>query len=204
MQIAGLFVVALVAGLVWSRAGLPAEDPIAAYSGSGPGESAAFSTEGPWEIRWEFEGRLFQVSVHSTGGRPMGIAATQMDSGSGRSFQPQAGEYRLQVNASGEWRVEIAPQRSVIESEDAPVRFAGAGSRSTRPFRVRGPWVVRWTASGQLLHAILRRADGTMVREVASQSQPGEGRARVADGGVYYLDVNAMGDWSLEVAPVRE
>jgi uncharacterized protein (TIGR02145 family) len=86
---------------------------ITSFSGSGGLNTKPFITTGPWEIQWDAKGDLFQLLIHTATGDLIGVAANQQGSGKGASYQPQAGDYYLQVNAIGNWSIKII---SVVET----------------------------------------------------------------------------------------
>jgi hypothetical protein len=84
---------------------------IATFSGSGGKNTRPFTSTGPWEIQWDAKGEIFQLFLYTGSGKMIGIPANQQGSGKGTSFQPKAGKYYLQVNATGTWSVKIVPVR---------------------------------------------------------------------------------------------
>lgn len=87
----------------------PTVEHIARFAGRGAKNTRPFVTEGPWEIQWNAGGDIFQIYLHTETGQLVGVAANQQGSGTGTSYQPEAGTYFLKVNALGDWKVAIVP-----------------------------------------------------------------------------------------------
>lgn len=66
-----------------------------------------FKVNGPWEIQWDASGDIFQIYLYTSDGTLKDVAANQMGSGEGSYYNPQKGEYYLQVIAMGSWKVRI-------------------------------------------------------------------------------------------------
>jgi len=77
--------------------------------------------------------------------------------------------------------------------------FSGSGIQSTRPFRVDGPWTIRWKASGDIFQLFLNTATGELVDIAANDTCPCNGRSFQPQGGRYFLEVNAIGSWEIEI-----
>jgi hypothetical protein len=84
---------------------------IAVFDGNGGKTTRPFKTAGPWEIKWDAKGDLFQLYLYSKTGEILGVPANQLGSGKGDSYQAKAGEYYLQVNALGTWKITIIPSK---------------------------------------------------------------------------------------------
>jgi hypothetical protein len=81
----------------------------ASYSGSGAQNTRPFTVDGPWEVHWNAAAGIFQIYLYNLRGELIDVAANQMGSGAGSSFQPKGGTYYLQVNATGNWKIKIVP-----------------------------------------------------------------------------------------------
>lgn len=77
--------------------------------------------------------------------------------------------------------------------------FTGSGAQTTRPFTVSDRWEIQWDASGDLFQIYLYGARGDIVGVAANQLGPGSGRAFQPGAGSYYLQMNAMGNWTVRV-----
>lgn len=80
---------------------------IAAFSGNGGKNTRSFKTTKPWEIFWDASGDIFQLYLYDINGNLIGVPANQGSSGKGSSFQVVKGEFYLQVNAIGNWKMQI-------------------------------------------------------------------------------------------------
>lgn len=79
------------------------------------------------------------------------------------------------------------------------------GIRNSRPFGVKSNWEIRWQ-SNEALAITAFRADtkdddplGKMPISTASQTKGGRGSTYIRDGGSFYLQITAMGDWTITV-----
>jgi hypothetical protein len=184
-----------------------AQDPsIAEFSGNGIRNTRPFDTPGPWEITWSASGDIFQIYVYGEGGDLVGVAANQQGPGDGSSYQAKGGRYYLQINTIGDWSVEVALATASSESDSDSggtlLADRGNGAKTTRPFRSEGPWEISWDASGDIFQIYVYGEGGDLVGVAANQQWPGDGTSYQARGGKYYLQINAIGDWSMEVAVV--
>lgn len=80
---------------------------IAQYSGNGTQNTRPFEVNSPWEIQWDANGQIFQVYLYDGNGNLVDVAANQMEAGKGSYYSPKTGSFYLQVNAMGDWKVEI-------------------------------------------------------------------------------------------------
>ncbi|MGH1349144.1 MAG: hypothetical protein ACRBN8_46870 [Nannocystales bacterium] len=93
-----------------------------------------------------------------------------------------------------------AEERLKCQGKEAVVKtFKGKGQQTVRPFTIGDKWEIRWDANGAIFQAMLYTADGDMVDIVANQQGKGTGSAYRPKGGEYYLQMNAMGGWTVEV-----
>lgn len=93
-----------------------------------------------------------------------------------------------------------AEQRLKCQGKEAVVKtFKGKGQQTVRPFTVADKWEIRWDANGAIFQAMLHNADGDLVDIVANQQGKGTGSAYRPKGGEYYLQMNAMGSWTVEI-----
>ena len=78
-------------------------------------------------------------------------------------------------------------------------KFSGNGARSTQPFAVPNGWEVQWNSQGDIFQVYLYTSQGELVNVVANQDKAGQGSSYIAKGGNYYLQVNALGSWTITV-----
>ena len=77
--------------------------------------------------------------------------------------------------------------------------FSGDGTYTTKPFTVPDGWEIEWESKGAYLQILINTSDSVPLGFAAEQTGPGSGSSYQADGGTYYLDMNAMGDWKVKV-----
>lgn len=80
---------------------------IAEFSGRGGKNTRPFSVNTPWEITWDASGSIFQLYLYDMNGNLIGVPANQLNAGKGSSFQVAKGNFYLQVNAIGNWNMQI-------------------------------------------------------------------------------------------------
>jgi hypothetical protein len=81
-------------------------------------------------------------------------------------------------------------------------RFEGSGQSTTRPFTVPDGWEIQWDA-GDFIQIYVYEAGGELNGIAANQQGSGSGSAFQASGGSYYLQMNAMGSWTVRVVDVN-
>jgi hypothetical protein len=83
------------------------EKIIYSWSGRGVVTTRPFKVSGRWELQWDADGEFFQVYLKSAEGEMLGVLANQAGKGPGSAFYPKGGEYYLQINAIGDWRIRV-------------------------------------------------------------------------------------------------
>ncbi len=190
------------------------EQAVKNFSGSGGKNTRPFTVSAGWEIQWDAKGDIFQLFLYKADGSMVGVPANQQGSGKGSSYQAKAGEYYLQVNAIGNWTIKIvqvsstknvdkSPSEQNKQSSDVIASFTGSGGKNTRPFTVPSGWEIQWDARGDIFQLYLYESDGSMVGVPANQQGSGEGSSYQAKAGEYYLQVNAIGKWSIKIVEVK-
>lgn len=180
-----------------------AQSTVAEYSGNGLSNTRPFTVQDSWEVQWDANGDIFQIYVYDTNGNLIDIAANQMGPGTGASFLARGGSYYLQVNSIGRWSVRVVQlQRQSATQVTGPLKFEGDGTQTSRPFSVSGSWELQWSGTGDLFQAYLYSANGDLVNIAANQLGSGAGSSFQPLGGTYYLQVNAVGPWTLQVVPL--
>lgn len=179
------------------------QSSVVEYSGNGLSNTRPFTVEDNWEIQWDAGGDLFQVYVFDLAGDLIGVAANQMGPGGGASFNARGGTFYLQVNAVGPWTVHVVqlPAQSTVAVRDV-LQLEGDGAQNTRPFSLGGAWEIQWVATGDLFQVYVFSADGDLVNVAANQMGAGDGYSFQPRAGEYYLQVNAMGSWTIRVVPI--
>lgn len=78
-------------------------------------------------------------------------------------------------------------------------QFSANGSRNTRPFTVKDRWEIRWDTKAPGIAISIRTIEGKLAQGGSSATAPGTGESFQAKGGTYYLDVSAMGEWTISI-----
>jgi len=86
----------------------PVTNEIIQLSGSGPTNTPPFTTYGPWEIQWDFAGKIIAIAVKAEDGTTVDNA-NQVGDGSGHSYPEQAGRYFLSIQSRGQWNIRVVP-----------------------------------------------------------------------------------------------
>lgn len=81
--------------------------------------------------------------------------------------------------------------------------FSGSDQHTTRPFTVKDGWEIQWKTKGKFLQIYVLNANGELVTIAANAQIPGKGSAYQPKGGTYYLDVNALGEWTIQIVKVN-
>ena len=85
----------------------PPPGSIATFTGQGAKTTRPFTVPDGWEIQWEAKGLIFQIFLHTAGGRLVGLPANQQGAGKGSSYQPKGGRYYMTISATGSWHVKV-------------------------------------------------------------------------------------------------
>lgn len=92
---------------------------------------------------------------------------------------------------------------NVIAQENIVKNISGNGGKNTRPFTVEKGWEIQWDAKGDIFQIYLYNSDGVMLGVPANQQGSGKGSSYQAKSGKYYLQVNAIGDWKINIVRVK-
>ncbi len=205
----------LMIAVVFLAGNALAEDTvIQTFTGSGGKNTRPFVVKDGWEIQWDARGDIFQLFLYRADGEMEGVPANQQGSGKGASYQAKGGQYYLQVNAIGNWTINIVqvksrsstPPQGRSQPKAAPsviATFSGSGGQNTRPFTTTGSWEIQWNAEGDIFQLFLYTADGKLLGVPANQQGSGKGASYQPRAGKYYLQVNAIGKWHINIVPVK-
>ncbi|MGR3178522.1 MAG: hypothetical protein ACUZ8E_10740 [Candidatus Anammoxibacter sp.] len=188
-----------------------ADTTIKTFTGSGGKNTRPFQVVPGWEIQWDAKGDIFQLYLYTADGSLSGVPANQQGSGKGSSYQAKGGSYYLQVNAIGRWEINIIQINGTSAKKPKPdankngiiASFAGSGGKNTRPFNTSGPWEIQWDANGDIFQLYLYTADGSLRGVPANQQGSGKGTSYQPKAGKFYLQVNAIGSWQINIVPVK-
>ena len=99
---------------------------------------------------------------------------------------------------------------SVLIAENAVAKdtviktYSGSGGKNTRPFTVKDGWEIQWDADGDIFQLYLYTSTGDLEGVPANQMGSGEGASYQAKGGQFYIQVNAMGKWTITIIQTSE
>jgi hypothetical protein len=211
-----VFVVFLAAGFM-----LPASAMALDFSGTGSQAVGPFYLSGGLTVfSWDQTSGGFNnfiVYLVSGTGEEIALLANELGNASAGSSVVQShggilppGEYRINVSATGNWNLHIAP---VTAGYAATPSFAGAGSAAVGPFYLGGgPVVFTWNqTSGGFENFIVYLVDnsGATVDLVANELGATSSGSKVVSpyGGLkpgrYMLAVEAVGSWNMSLsAPI--
>ncbi len=88
-----------------------AQEVIKELSGSETVSVGPITVPDNWEIQWETKGQYLQILMNSADSVPLGYAVEQLGPGKGVSKQEKGGDYILDINVSGEWKVKIVKSK---------------------------------------------------------------------------------------------
>lgn len=114
----------------------------------------------------------------------------------------RAGQYALDVDADGEWTVNIEQPRPK-QAPSAPLTLSGKGNSVSGFVQLdKGPhdFVLNSTGQGRF-RVLLHDQSGQRVESIASEDSPFTGTkpARVPRSGLYFLNVTSDGAWTADV-----
>ena len=113
---------------------------------------------------------------------------------------------------------EAASKAVVEEAEGEPrsltletvIEWTGHGNKRTEPFAIDlAPWIISWGLQGGefgglLQVSVYRVGDDIPVQFAVNTSTDGVDTTFVYETGTFYLDINAIGDWAIQVSAARE
>jgi len=118
--------------------------------------------------------------------------------------QESIAEERRRLKEKKKQIATIEEPSSETKSDDTSIiNLTGSGKKSTRPFKVEGPWELNWDAQGGYFAVVIYKANGSRVKLAAYRRGPGKGSSYQPQGGHYYLDIKASGNWQVKVIEVK-
>ena len=205
-----------------SPSNVPAVDSVADISLSGSGDTVTERFElssGVAIFRMTYSGPSnFIVTLYSSAGEYVDLVANEIGAYSGNALVGVAGgfagasegEHYLEVSASGPWEIVIEHPRASSASS-VPATITGNGDDVPEPFEIpSGPVQFTMNHEGASNFIVtLYDADGRYVDLLANEVGAYSGSKSVGSGGVFgsspgihYIDVNADGDWSVEITEI--
>lgn len=89
--------------------------------------------------------------------------------------------------------------KSGVSESELLVKFEGDGALGTKPFDVEGPWEIVWKTEGDVFGVLLYDKNSNEMIEVPVNSQGKSGASYQNKKGQFYLKVNAVGSWEVEI-----
>ncbi len=142
--------------------------------------------------------------MNSSGGKvDLLVNVVSEFSGSKAEGITTAGDYHLDITADGQWAVDITQPRPMT-AQPVPLSMTGVGQHATRFFALKeGSAIFKMTHNGSANFAVwLDDVNGKRIDLLANKVGTFDGsRAEDIDqGGIYLLDVDADGDWKIDVS----
>ena len=174
------------------------------FAGAESARSDEFSlADGLLVLSFEHEGGgTFEIDIDPVDGEIPHEAVTETHRSGGTSVTVTAeGSYELDVHADGDWTVDL--DQPEIHSDDVhalPVEESGAGSAFIGPIWVEDDGRLTATHEGAETFRIdLYGADGSW-EQIVHQSGEFDSSRSFRGPGVCWLNVEASGDWTVEIA----
>lgn len=183
----------------------PMFDPTAtSFSGSGEEVTGQFDLDSSLAIfAFEHDGSSnFQVEA---AGENEALLVNEIGAITGAMATPaSAGEYRLDVTADGNWQIDIGQPIAPMEEWRRPGVSASGDSQSVvGPVEIDGTVVVTGTHSGDSNFQVTFYDEGAFTtydgKLVFNEIGEFEGETLVDLSGLYWIDVMANGQWSLDI-----
>ena len=107
-----------------------------------------------------------------------------------------------QIISENESNDEDRTEMTVI-TDSSVAFYSGAGIQNTKPFKCGSKWEIEWYHDGNIFQIFLYDMNGEMIEMLASENIPGRGSTFYPKKGEYYLKINAVGNWKINIMPVR-
>ncbi|MDS0473388.1 polysaccharide deacetylase family protein [Natrinema sp. 1APR25-10V2] len=174
-----------------------------AFEGSGPTDSQTFDLDdGVVVADVSNDGSSIAVDVTDTdgSGRSENLLTTSGNATGESIAAVETGTYELEIDADGAWSIELSqPAVRADELSELPVQASGTGSAFVGPLWTEGDVRVEATHDGDGRFVVDGHgADGSREILVHRDGSFDNSRSYKA-GGVVWLNVEADGDWTLEV-----
>lgn len=146
----------------------------------------------------------FAVELYDEGGEYVELLANEIGPFSGQvAFAlDDPGAYVMNVSADGAWRI-VVERPEPTAGQPVPASLTGTG-KSVSPFLALGAGLTRvaMTHDGSSNFAVvLYRADGEYIDLLANEIGPYDGAqvAPIDEPGLYILDIQADGNWRIDI-----
>lgn len=88
-----------------------------------------------------------------------------------------------------------------IQPDSSIAFYSGTGIQNTDTFSCAKKWLIEWFNDGNIFQLFLYKPNGDLVYKLADVSTPGRGSASYPYGGNFYIKVNAVGNWKINIIP---
>lgn len=175
--------------------------------GSGPQSSQTFHLEKGLSIfSMQHQGSSnFTIWLVDSSGKKVGLLVNVIGEFDGSKAEgiTTAGDYRLDIIADGQWAVDISQPRPMT-AQPVPLSMTGVGQRATRFFALKdGSAIFKMTHNGSANFAVwLDDVNGKHIDLLANKVGIFDGSKSedIDQGGIYLLDVDADGDWKIDIS----
>lgn len=188
------------------RAQEPEQEDTIQLSGSGQEATERFSLESGLAIfKMTHSGQAnFIVTLLDSNGERVGSLVNEIGPFDGSKAEkiPAAGEYILDVTASGPWTIDIKqPQPDTAPS--IPQSLTGHGQQASQMFSAgSGLATFKMTHDGSANFIVtLLDSNGERIGSLVNEIGPFDGSkaTRIPKGGIYILDIAADGNWTIDI-----
>jgi len=155
--------------------------------------------EGLLVARFDHDGEEFAAEVDGDEGRTPLVQAP--GDGTGESIAVVGGgSYRLVVEADGDWTIDLdQPGVHADDLSDLPVSDSDAGSSFVGPLWTEGNVRVAATHDGEGRFVVDGYGADGRREQLINQEGEFDGSRSYSAGGVVWIDLEADGDWTIEV-----
>lgn len=91
-----------------------------------------------------------------------------------------------------------AATKKAASSSSKKSSFSGNGGKTLPPVEVTEPSTLKWTNDGDIFQVFPKEMDSSLT--INSQASSGDTHV---EPGTYTLDVNAIGNWTIEIVPAN-
>lgn len=127
----------------------------------------------------------------------VGVGATAIAS-EGKIATTEDGK-KVLLKPDGTWEYLDESNNKSNSTDKTIIELSANGMKTTEPFTVDSSWKLKWDAEGSIFQAYLYNKNGNLVNVIANQQGAGKGSSYYPKAGEYYLQINAIGNWSLKV-----
>lgn len=90
-----------------------------------------------------------------------------------------------------------------IQPDSSIAFYSGTGIQTTDTFSCSKKWDIEWFNDGIIFQLFLFKPNGDLVYKLADVNTPGRGSASYPYGGNFYIKVNAVGNWKINIMPAK-